>query len=85
MTATVEQTQHDLSQLIRLAAGGEEIVITQEGKPVAKLTGIAQPQSGVDQHDWLHSLRQLRDATATGKTGAASEDLISRDRTERDL
>ena len=40
MTATVEQTQADLGSLLELARRGEEIVITQAGEPVARLTGF---------------------------------------------
>ncbi len=44
MTATVEQTQADLGGLLKLARQGEEIVITQEGEPVARLTGFHAPR-----------------------------------------
>ena len=40
MTATVEQTRADLTHILELARGGEEIVITQGGEPIAKLTGL---------------------------------------------
>ena len=40
MTATVEQTQADLSRILELARNGEEVVITRGGEPVAKLTGF---------------------------------------------
>ena len=41
MTATVEQAQTDLAHMLELAREGEEVVITQGGEPIAKLTGIA--------------------------------------------
>ena len=40
MTVTVEQTRADLTHILELARGGEEIVITQGGEPIAKLTGL---------------------------------------------
>ena len=40
MTATVERTRSDLTHILELARGGEEIVITQGGEPIAKLTGL---------------------------------------------
>ena len=40
MTATVEQTQADLSRILGLARNVEEVVITRDGEPVAKLTGF---------------------------------------------
>lgn len=84
MTTTVEQTQRDLMRLIHLALGGEEIVITQAGQPVAKLTGIAQPGAAPDRTRWLESLRQLRESTSTGKVGQSSDEILAEDRTGRD-
>lgn len=40
MTATVEQTQADLARMLEVARQGEEVVITQAGEPIAKLTGL---------------------------------------------
>jgi antitoxin (DNA-binding transcriptional repressor) of toxin-antitoxin stability system len=84
MTATVEQIQRDLSGLIRLAAGGEEIVMTQGGRPVAKLTGIITANSAVEREGWLQSLRLLRQQTATSIKGRSSDEVLNDDRTGRD-
>ena len=54
MTATVEQTQADLSRILELARNGEEVVITRGGEPVAKLTGfvsVRPPGYFADCHD----------------------------------
>ena len=40
MTATVEQAQADLTHMLELARTGEEVVITEGGEPIAKLTGL---------------------------------------------
>lgn len=84
MRATVEQTQNDLSKMIRLAIGGEEILITDGGKPVAKLTGISQMTGAANQKEWLQSLRQLRETTATHTSGRSAEKILAEDRAERD-
>ena len=86
MTATVEQTRSELSRLIDLAAQGEEIVITEEGRPVAKLLGI-QPlrADNGDKKLWLEQLRELRGKTSTGKAGKSGDEIISEGRAERDL
>ena len=73
MLATVEETQSDLTGMIRLAKGGEEIVITQAGQPVARLTAIASPPLAPDRARWLESLRRLRDAAGTGQPGRSSD------------
>ena len=40
MTASVEQAQADLVRILKLAREGEEVVITDGGEPIAKLTGL---------------------------------------------
>lgn len=83
MTATVEQTQHELARLIRLAIGGQEIVITEGGQPVAKLVGINRHGITADRAEWLKSLRELRERMSTGKTGQSSEEILAEDRAGR--
>lgn len=80
MTTSVEQTQSDLMRFIRLAVGGEEIVITQAGLPVAKLTAIVPASVPAERRRWLESLRQLREDTATGRTGRTTDEILAEDR-----
>jgi prevent-host-death family protein len=82
MTATVEQTQNDLGRLIRLAATGEEILITQAGEPVAKLVGITTSTTSPDRAHWLTSLRELRQQTSV-KPGKSSDEILAEDRAGR--
>lgn len=82
MTATLEQTQSDLLRLIDLAQRGEEVVITREGRAVAKLTGVPQPQAVPDRRAWLAKLADLRERLATGKTGPTVEQILDEDRGE---
>ena len=84
MTATVEQTQSDLTGMIRLAIGGEEIVITQAGQPIAKLIAIAQRSPAPDRRAWLESLRELRNVTSVGKVGLSTDEILAEDRLGRD-
>ena len=66
--------------MIRLAVDGEEIVITQAGQSVAKLTGIARPSAAPDRQRWLESLRQLRERTSTSKPGKSGDEILAEDR-----
>jgi prevent-host-death family protein len=43
MEVNIYAAKTQLSSLVRRAAGGEEIVITRNGEPVARLTPIGQP------------------------------------------
>jgi prevent-host-death family protein len=83
MTATVEQTQNDLFGMIRRAVGGEEIVITQGGEPVAKLTGIQRAPTEAQRQAWLERLRRHRAETATGVIGKSSDEMLEEDRADR--
>ena len=65
-----------LSELLARAAAGEEIVITSDGKPKAKLVGIPAHQARYRVN------RRL--LTATGKPGTSAEDLVRLDRDSRD-
>ena len=83
MTATLEQTQSELPRLINLAQRGEEVVITSQGQPVAKLTGLPQPRSSADRRAWLAKLAVLRSRLATGNnTGPTVEQILDEDRGE---
>lgn len=83
MTATLEQTQSDLQRLVTLVQQGEEVLITSQGRPIAKLTGLAQPRSTPNRKDWLAKLARLREATATGKSGPSTEEILDDLRSER--
>lgn len=83
MTATVEQLQFDWRQLVDRARRGEEVVLTSEGRPVARLTGVPQTTSAPDRGRWLAELAQLRQSMATGKTSPSTEEILDDLRSER--
>jgi prevent-host-death family protein len=83
MTATLEQTQADLLKLLGMVQQGEEVVITSEGRPVARLTGVPQITPSPDRRAWLAKLARLRESTATGKTLPTTEEILDELRSER--
>lgn len=84
MMATLEQTQSDLLKLVRLVQQGEEVVITSQGRPVARLSAMPQTTpSPNNRQAWLVRLRQLRESTATGKTSPTTEEILDGLRSER--
>jgi antitoxin (DNA-binding transcriptional repressor) of toxin-antitoxin stability system len=83
MTATLEQTQSDLARLVSLAQQGEEIAITQNGRVVARLTGVPARKQPARRREWLAKLSQLRESTATGKVSPSTEDVLDDLRSER--
>jgi prevent-host-death family protein len=58
-THSIEEAEKRLPELIDRALGGEAIIITRHGGPVAELKPISQPARPVSPADldWLASLR----------------------------
>ena len=80
MTATLEQTQADLLKLLGVVQQGEEVVITSQGRPVARLTAMPQANPLPDRQAWLATLAELRQRLSTGKTGLTVEQILDEDR-----
>jgi prevent-host-death family protein len=43
-TASIQEAKDHLSQFVRLAEAGEEVLLTRHGVVVARLVGYAQPR-----------------------------------------
>jgi len=80
MTATLEQTQSDLVRLVNLVQQGEEVVITSQGRAVAKLSAVPQSAPSPNRQAWLARLAELREQVSTGKTGSTVEQILDEDR-----
>ena len=83
MTATLEQTQSDLLRLIGVAQRGEEVVIVNQGQPVAKLTAVPPAPPAPNRQAWLAKLAKLRERCATGKTTPTTEQILDDLRSDR--
>jgi prevent-host-death family protein len=85
MTATLREIQADLQRLVELASQGEEVVITVDGKPKAKLTAVAAPSPGEapDMAAWAKELEELRRKYTTGKPGPTANQIVAEGRAER--
>ena len=77
MIASVRTTKARLSELLEGAAAGEEVVITSDGRPKAKLVGI--PPVRV-----RYRVNRRLLAVATRKAGTPAEKLVRQDRDGRD-
>jgi prevent-host-death family protein len=85
MTATLRESQADLQRLVEIASRGEDVVITVDGKPKAKLTSAVPPlpDKSPDMTAWLKDLAELRRKYHTGKSGSTVEQILEEDRAER--
>ena len=82
MTATIQDFQSKALTLIDVARRGEEVVITEEGHAIARLTGFPSQKSSSDRHAWLQRLGALRARLATAATGASVQQILDEDRGE---
>jgi antitoxin (DNA-binding transcriptional repressor) of toxin-antitoxin stability system len=80
MIATVEQTQSELLRLIDLAQKGEEVVIVNKGRQVARLTPLPESRPKPNRQAWLAQLAELRTRVATDKNGLTIEQILDEDR-----
>ena len=84
MTATLSKSQADLPRLVEIANQGEDVVITVEGKPRARLTRVqtAAPQV-FNGKSWIAELEDLNLRYNTGKNGLTVEQILAQDREDR--
>jgi len=73
MIASVRTAKARLSQLLERAAAGEEIVITSDGRPKAKIVGL-----GPAPRPFRVNHRLLR--TRRGGTGRSADVLVRQER-----
>ena len=90
MTATLEQTQNDLPRLVKLAQQGEEVLITENGKAVARITSAAEAPADAAEvpwserkHAWLAELDELRASTGSGQQNITIQEILDDDRRDR--
>ena len=90
MTATLSKSQAELPRLVEIASQGEDVVITVEGKPKARLTRAnvapgngASPKNMVDLTVRVKELATLRDKYRTGKAGLTVEQILEETRADR--
>lgn len=83
MTSSLRQTKAKLSEMVKRAANGEEILITVHGKVQARLTQPLPQRSRADNRKWARGLAALRRKYSTSKRGRSAEEIISEGREER--
>jgi prevent-host-death family protein len=77
MIANVRMAKARLSELLERATAGEEVVITRQGKPIARLVALA-----ADTNPFRVNRGLLR--RKVRRKGARSEVLVREDRNGRD-
>lgn len=49
-TAAIAQLKSGLSEYISIVKAGEEVIVTERGKPVAKIVSIKRDDAGISAH-----------------------------------
>ena len=83
MTATLRQAKARLSEMVKRASRGEEVVITVHGKETAKLVGVPRQNNKMQKEKWLKRLKRLREQSWTGRYGKTAQEIQDEDRAER--
>src|SRR5689334_17052258 len=80
MITTLRGSKAHLSELVNLASGGEEILITVHGEPKARLVPVAE--ANPDVAGWMRELSALRAAAKSrpARSGRGALDDVREDR-----
>jgi prevent-host-death family protein len=83
MTATLREAKAKLSEMVKRASRGEEVVITVHGKETAKLVPLPKQDKKIDKEKWLKRLDRLREQSWTGRYGKTAQEIQDEDRADR--
>ena len=83
MIATLQETKAKLSQMVKLAASGEEIFITVHGKQMARRVGLPEAAKKTNKKAWVAKLARLRRKCSTGRVTMTAQEIQDEDRADR--
>lgn len=84
MITNLREAKSNLSQLVQLAADGEDVVITVRGRPMARLTCAVPKRAQSDQREaWAAELSAAAEAARVGPRAATSQQFWDELRQER--
>ena len=83
MTTSLREAKARLSEMVKRASQGEEVVITVHGKETAKLVAAPNRKTRIDRDRWLKRLDRLRQRNWTGRYGKTAQEIQDEDRADR--
>ena len=66
MVTNLRDAKSRFSELVKLAADGEDVLITVRGEPMVKLTGVVVWQRAEDRAAWIDELTEAAAKEAFG-------------------
>jgi prevent-host-death family protein len=76
MHVPVSEAKAQLTDLVRRAEEGEEIVLTRHGQPVVRLAAIRAPISAVERRRVIATARAAAAMAKAGPGAARSQDFL---------
>ena len=76
MHVPVSEAKAQLTELVRRAEEGEEIVLTRHGQPVVRLAAIRAPISDEERRRVIAAARAAAPAAKAGPSAARSQDFL---------
>jgi prevent-host-death family protein len=76
MEVSVTDAKAQLTELVRRAEEGEEIVLTRHGQPAAYLTPVTRVPTKAEKRALLESIRAAAPKDYTGPSAARSQDFL---------
>ena len=83
MVKTLRESKARLSELVALAAEGQEVLITVRGKVRARLIAAESARPSEKGAAWAKELQALHRAYGTGKNKTRTEDILTAIREDR--
>ena len=77
MRVALSEAEGQLSELVRLADGGDDVVLTRHGQPVVRLVPVKTIPSAEERRRVLEEVRAAGKAAASpGPSAARSQDFL---------
>ncbi len=84
MITNLREAKSNFSQLVQLAAEGEEIVITVRGRPTARLTSVVPKEAqNLGRNEWADELNAAAEAARSGDRKSTPQSFWDELRRER--
>ena len=77
MKITVSEAKGQLTELVRRAEAGDEVILTRHGHPAVRLVPVTRPGDRAQRRAVLEAVRKAGAAKATkGPSAARSQDFL---------
>lgn len=76
MEVSVTDAKAQLTDLVRRAEDGEEVVLTRHGRPAVRLTPIARRPTAAQKRALMEEIRAMAHTATPGPCAARSQDFL---------